>query len=68
MGRTDLALRAIRQSLKAEPDNLSVLAEVRRTVVRHGGLRWGAAVAAQAQRSDATLPRIDYDIAATDIN
>jgi tetratricopeptide (TPR) repeat protein len=65
-GQDDLALRAIRQSLKAEPDNLSVWQKYGELLCGTGdcagGLRW----LLKAQRSDATLPRIDYDIAATD--
>lgn len=62
----DLALHAIRQSLKAEPDNPSVwqkygelLCSTRQCAA---ALKW----LVKAQRSDATLPRIDYDIALTD--
>ncbi len=61
-----LALRAIRQSLKAEPDNLSVWQKYGELLCGTGdcaaGLRW----LLKAQHSDATLPRIDYDIAAAD--
>jgi tetratricopeptide (TPR) repeat protein len=65
-GQDDLALRAIRQSLKAEPDNISVWQKYGELLCGTGdceaGLRW----LLKAQHSDATLPRIDYDIAATD--
>jgi tetratricopeptide (TPR) repeat protein len=65
-GQDEPALRAIRQSLKAEPDNLSVWQKYGELLCGTGdceaGLRW----LLKAQRSDATLPRIDYDIAATD--
>lgn len=65
-GQDELALRAIRLSLKAEPDNVSVWQKYGELLCGTGdceaGLRW----LLQAQRSDATLPRIDYDIAATD--
>ncbi len=65
-GQDDLALRSIRQSLKAEPDNISVWQKYGELLCGTGdcaaGLRW----LLKAQHSDATLPRIDYDIAATD--
>ena len=65
-GQDALALRAIRQSLKAEPDNLSVWQKYGELLCGTGdcaaGLRW----LLKAQHSDATLPRIDYDIAAAD--
>jgi tetratricopeptide (TPR) repeat protein len=65
-GQDDLALRAIGLSLKAEPDNISVWQKYGELLCGTGncaaGLRW----LLKAQRSDATLPRIDYDIAATD--
>jgi tetratricopeptide (TPR) repeat protein len=65
-GQDDLALRAIKQSLKAEPDNASVWQKYGELLCATGdceaGLRWQL----KAQRSDAKLPRIDYDIAATD--
>jgi tetratricopeptide (TPR) repeat protein len=65
-GQDDLALRAIRQSLKAEPDNASVWQKYGELLCGTGdcaaGLRW----LLKAQRSDAKLPRIDYDIAAAD--
>lgn len=65
-GQDDLALRAIRQSLKAEPDNPSVWQKYGELLCSSwdcgAGLKW----LIKAQRSDATLPRIDYDIAAAD--
>jgi len=67
-GQDDLALRAIRQSLKAEPDNISVWQKYGELLCGTGdcagGLRW----LLKAQHSDTTLPRIDYDIAASDYN
>jgi tetratricopeptide (TPR) repeat protein len=64
-GQDEPALRAIRQSLKAEPENVSVWQKYGELLCGTGdcaaGLRW----LLKAQRSDATLPRIDYDIAAT---
>jgi tetratricopeptide (TPR) repeat protein len=65
-GRDELALSAIRKSLKAEPDNPSVWQKYGELLCGtgdcEGGLRW----LLKAQRSDATLPGIDFDIAATD--
>ncbi|MCU1269896.1 MAG: Tetratricopeptide 1 repeat-containing protein [Acidobacteriaceae bacterium] len=65
-GQDNLALRAIQGSLKAEPDNISVWQKYGELLCGTGdcnaGLRW----LLKAQRSDAKLPRIDYDIAATD--
>jgi tetratricopeptide (TPR) repeat protein len=65
-GQDDLALHAVQQSLKAEPDNISVWQKYGELLCGTGdcnaGLRW----LLKAQRSDAKLPRIDYDIAATD--
>jgi tetratricopeptide (TPR) repeat protein len=65
-GQDDLALPAIRQSLKAEPDNPSVWQKYGELLCGtgdcDGGLRW----LLKAQHADATLPRLDYDIAATD--
>ncbi len=65
-GQDELALPAIRQSLKAEPDNPSVWQKYGELLCGtgdcEGGLRW----LLKAQHADATLPRIDFDIAATD--
>lgn len=65
-GQDDSALRAIRLSLKAEPDNISVWQKYGELLCGTGdcgeGLKW----LLKAQHADATLPRIDYDIAATD--
>ena len=65
-GQDKPALTAIRQSLKAEPDNPSVLQKYGELLCATGdcesALRW----LFKAQKADATLPRIDYDIAAAD--
>lgn len=65
-GQDKLALPAIRKSLKAEPDNPSVLQKYGELLCATGdcesGLRW----LLKAQQSDATLPHIDFDIAVTD--
>jgi tetratricopeptide (TPR) repeat protein len=65
-GQDDRALRAIRQSLKAEPDNISVWQKYGELLCSTGDCEAGLKWLLKAQRSDATLPRIDYDIAATD--
>ncbi len=66
-GQDDLALAAIRQSLKVEPDNPSVWQEYGELLCVkeecEDGLRW----LLKAQHSDAKLPHIDYDIAVTDL-
>jgi tetratricopeptide (TPR) repeat protein len=65
-GQNDLALRAIRKSLKAEPDNPPVWQKYGELLCItndcDAGLRW----LLKAQHADATLSRIDYDIALTD--
>ena len=65
-GQDELALPAIRQSLRAEPDNSSVWQKYGELLCStgdcHTGLRW----LLKARRADATLPRIDFDIAAAD--
>jgi tetratricopeptide (TPR) repeat protein len=66
-GQNDLALRAIKISLKAEPDNAAVWQKYGELLCVsedcESGLKW----LLKAQHSDATLPRIDYDIALTDL-
>ncbi len=65
-GQDNLALRAIRLSLKAEPDNAPVWQKYGELLCVtgdcDGGLKW----LLKAQHADATLPRIDYDIAVVD--
>jgi tetratricopeptide (TPR) repeat protein len=65
-GQDDLALRAIRLSLKAEPNNISVWQKYGELLCGTGDCEAGLKWLLKAQHSDATLPRIDYDIAATD--
>lgn len=65
-GQNDLALRAIRLSLKAEPDNSSVWQKYGELLCVTGDCEGGLKWLLKAQHSDATLPRIDYDIALTD--
>ncbi len=65
-GQDDLALAAIKQSLKADPDNPPVWQKYGELLCGTGnceeGLRW----LLKAQHADASLPRIDFDLAATD--
>jgi tetratricopeptide (TPR) repeat protein len=65
-GQDELALRAIRHSLKAEPDNTSVWQKYGELLCGTGDYAAGLKWLLKAQHSDATLPRIDYDIAAAD--
>lgn len=65
-GQDNLALRAIRQSLKAETDNISVWQKYGELLCGTGDCAAGLQWLLKAQHSDATLPRIDYDIAATE--
>jgi tetratricopeptide (TPR) repeat protein len=66
-GQNDLALRSIRLSLKAEPDNPSVWQKYGEllcvTEDCDAGLKW----LIKTQHADPTLPQIDYDIALTDL-
>ena len=65
-GQDKLALAAIRQSLKAEPDNPPVWQKYGELLCSMGdcqaGLRW----LLKADHANASLPMIDYDIAWTD--
>ena len=65
-GQDELALRAIRQSLKAEPDKVSVWQKYGELLCGTGDYAGGLKWLLKAQHADATLPRIDYDIAAAD--
>jgi len=66
-GQNDLALGAIRLSLKAEPDNPSVWQKYGELLCVTGDCDAGLQWLLKAQHSDATLPRIDYDLAVTDL-
>ena len=66
-GQEDLALRAIRQSLKAEPDNVDVWQKYGELLCVTGDCEGGLKWLLKAQHSDAKRPRIDYDIAVTDL-
>ena len=64
-GQDDLALRAIRASIKSEPDNTSVWQKYGELLCSTGDCEAGLKWLLKARHSDAALPRIDYDIAAT---
>jgi tetratricopeptide (TPR) repeat protein len=66
-GQDDLALAAIRLSLKAEPDNASVWQKYGELLCVSEDCETGLKWLLKARHSDATLPRIDYDIALTDL-
>ena len=67
-GQDDLALQAIRLSARAEPDNPAILQKYGELLCSTsdyaGGLQW----LIKARTADATLPRIDYDIAWANYN
>ena len=67
-GHDDLALSAIRKSLKAEPDNPSIWQKYGELLCGTGDCAGGLPWLMKAQHLDASLPRIDYDIAAADFN
>lgn len=62
-GQDELALRAIRQSAKVEPDNPSVLQKYGELLSSTKDVQAGLEWLLKAQRLDPTLPRLDYDIA-----
>lgn len=66
-GQDDLALRAIKISLKAEPDNSSVWQKYGELLCVSEDCETGLKWLLKAQHADAALPRIDYDIAVTDL-
>ncbi len=65
-GQEDLALRSIRLSLKAEPENVDVWQKYGELLCVTGDCAAGLQWLLKAQHSNAKLPRIDYDIALTD--
>jgi Tfp pilus assembly protein PilF len=62
-GQDALALLSIRRSLKAEPDNASVLQEYGALLCAGGDCQRGLRSLLKAKQSDTALPRIDFDIA-----
>jgi tetratricopeptide (TPR) repeat protein len=65
-GQDKLALLAIRRSLKAEPDNPSIVQKYGELLCATGDCQSGLRSLLKAQQSDTTLPHIDFDIAVTD--
>ena len=65
-GQDDLALAAIRQSLKLDPRNPSVWQKYGELLCSSGDCTGGLHWLVKAQQADATLPRLDYDIAVAD--
>jgi len=65
-GQDRLALAAIRQSLKAEPDNPSVWQKYGELLCGTGDCQTGLRWLLKAQQADVALPRLDFDVAATD--
>jgi tetratricopeptide (TPR) repeat protein len=64
-GQDDRALTAIRQSLKAEPDNPAVWQKYGELLCGTGDCNGGLTWLLKAEHADTSLPRIDYDIANT---
>ena len=67
-GQDDLALRAIRQSLKAEPNNASVMQKYGELLCSTGDYAEGLRRLLKAGETDSTLPQLEYDIAWADYN
>ncbi len=65
-GKDDLALAAIRQSLKAEPDNPSVVQKYGELLSSSGNYQEGLRWLLKAQQADASLPHLDYEIGLAD--
>ncbi len=65
-GQDDLALGAIRKSLKIAPKNPSVWQKYGELLCGTGDCESGMRWLVKAQNADAALPRLDYDIAAAD--
>jgi len=66
-GLDEQALTAIRQSLKIDPKNPSVWQKYGELLCSSGDCSEGLHWLLKAQQADATLPRLDYDIAVTDL-
>ena len=67
-GQDDLALGAIRQSVKAEPRNASILQKYGELLCSQKDFAQGLQWLQKAAAIDTRLPRIDYDIAWADYN
>lgn len=64
-GQDELALGAMRKALKAEPENASIWQKYGELLCGTGDCEGGLKWLLKAQKADASLPRIDFDIAAT---
>ncbi len=64
--KDDLALQAIRQCLKAEPDNPSVVQKYGELLSSSGNYQEGLRWLLKAQQADAKLPLLDYEIGVAD--
>ena len=62
----DLALQAVRKSLQADPQNASIQQKYGELLSSTGNNQDGLHWLLQARHTDATLPRIDYEIGAAD--
>ena len=63
--KDELALGAIRKALKAEPENAPVWQKYGELLCGTGDCEGGLKWLVKARNADASLPRIDFDIAAT---
>jgi Tfp pilus assembly protein PilF len=62
-GQDDLALKAIKECVKMEPNNASVLQKYGELLCSSGNSEAGLQSLLKAQQADPTLPRIDFAIA-----
>ena len=67
-GQDKLALAAIKMSLKADPNNPAIWQKYGELLCSSGDCQGGLGWLLKAQHADATLPRIDFDVAAADYN
>jgi len=65
-GKDALALKAIRLSLKTEPDNPSVVQKYGELLSSSGNYQEGLRWLLKAQQADASLPHLDYEIGVAD--
>lgn len=65
-GHDDLAVEAIRKSLKADPANAEIMQKYGELLASSGNDQEGLHWLLQAQQANPKLPRIDYEIGAAD--
>ncbi len=65
-GKNDLALAAIRKSLKASPDSPPVVQKYGELLSSAGNYQEGLRWLLKARQADATLPHLDYEIGLAD--